>query len=271
MRKTLRLGFLMDAHETLNLDTETSLLLMDELMRRDHAVYWLEQGEIGLDNGRIDAWPRKVVSTAPFRLDDESRVDIEEFDALVIRKDPPFDKQYLHLTYLLDFLDERVMQINSPAALRNLNEKLAALRWPEFCPQALAAADPERLWSFAERFERIVVKPLDDCSGRGITFLRRADPETRDRLIELQATHGFLMAQEYLSQVRRGDKRVYLVAGKPVGGVNRLPADDWSLANIHQGARCEATSLTPQEEHISLTVGRTILMADAHSCARLAL
>ncbi|HEY5647556.1 MAG TPA: hypothetical protein VIS76_16510, partial [Pseudomonadales bacterium] len=117
MSAHFRIGFLMDPHERLNLDTETSLLLMDELLRRGHTPYWLEEDAIALANGRLEACPQRLVSTAPFQLDGTDRVDVNELDALVIRKDPPFDKGYLHLTYLLDFLDSRVVQINSPAAL----------------------------------------------------------------------------------------------------------------------------------------------------------
>jgi len=259
MQTSYRIGFLMNAYETLNLETETSLLLMDELMSRGHVVYWLEQEGIALENGRLDAPLQKVVATAPFRLDGNEQIDVNRLDALIIRKDPPFDKYYLHLTYLLEFLDPGVVQVNSPAALRSLNEKIATLRWPEFCPETLVSLDPERLLAFANRFARIVIKPLDDCSGRGITFLRRNDPAARDKLAQLQQRHGFLMAQEYLDNVTRGDKRVYVAAGKPVGWVNRIPADERSLANIHQGATCAATSLTDREEQISLTVGGALL------------
>lgn len=254
-----RVGFLMDTYESLNLDTETSLLLMDELMGRGHAVYWLEQDDVALVGGRLDARPKRVVATAPFRLDSTDGFDINCLDALIIRKDPPFDARYLHLTYVLEFLDPGVVQINSPAALRNLNEKIGILRWPGFCPPTLVSSDAKRLLAFAGGFEQIVVKPLDECSGRGITFLRRDDPDVGGKLAVLTRRHGFLMAQEYLRNVAHGDKRVYLVAGEPVGWVNRLPASPGSLANIHQGATCEATTLTPREQEISRSVGRTLV------------
>jgi len=259
MKDRCDVGFLMDPYATLNLATETSLLLMDELIRRGHAAYWLEQGGIALENGRLRACATRVVTTDPFRRDEGDRIDVNRLDALIIRKDPPFDRTYLHLTYLLDFLDAGVVQINPPAALRNVNEKISTLRWPEFCPATLVSSDTEQLLEFAGQFRQIVLKPLDDCSGRGVAFLRQDDPRAGGRITELLGRHGPLMAQEFLDDVRHGDKRVYVVAGRPVGWVNRIPTDEGSLANIHQGATCEATTLTPREAEISAIVGRAIL------------
>ncbi|MEZ5557058.1 MAG: hypothetical protein R3E86_00715 [Pseudomonadales bacterium] len=259
MAARYQIGFLMDPYPSLNLDTETSLLLMDELIRRGHAVYWLEQTDITLGNRGVTARLPSVRSTAPFELDDAASIDINALNALVIRKDPPFDRTYLHVTQILDHLDERLVQINSPAALRNLNEKLTTLRWPEFCPQTLVSCDPAQLLTFATQFQRVVIKPLGECSGRGIAIMRHSDPDFVPRIAAMQAAHGFLMAQEYLDNVAFGDKRVFVVAGEPIGWVNRLPADAMSLANIHQGATCAATSLSALEQRISLAVGRTLL------------
>jgi len=253
-----RIGFLMDAYDSLNLATETSLLCMDELIARGHSVYWLEQSGLSLWGGRLYARLVRQQSTNPFLQDPADTIGVEALDALVIRKDPPFDKSYLHLTYLLDFLDPAVVQINSPGALRDVNEKVHTLKWPEYCPDTMVSRDPDVLLEFASRYDRVVLKPLDDCSGRGIRFAG-ADAASAARIRAMLEEEGYVLAQEFLPGVRQGDKRVYLVNGQPVGWVNRIPAPGSDLANIHQGAICRASELTMRERNISEVVGADLV------------
>lgn len=256
MEPRYRIGFLMDPYETLNLATETSLLCMDELMARGHEACWLEQEDLSLVNGKLMAMAQRVGSTMPFRLEAGEQIEINRLDALVIRKDPPFDTAYLHLTYLLEFLDPGVLQINSPAALRNLNEKIVTQQWAGYCPDSMISSDVDALVAFTERHEKTVLKPLDDCSGRGISILDRDDADRAGAIRGAVARHGYVLAQQFLPAVANGDKRVYLVNGSPVGWVNRIPATESHLANIHQGASCRQTILTERERQVSEEIGR---------------
>lgn len=252
------LCFLMDPYETLNLDTETSLLCMDELLARGHRVFWLQQEDLSLEGNVVTGRVSRLRSTAPFMLDAPEKLRLDEFDAVVIRKDPPFDGIYLHLTYLLDFLPATTKVINSPAALRTFNEKLATLNWPEACPETLVAMNVDQLAEFVRTHHKVVLKPLDNCSGREITFVDATIDSLHEDLIRYRNRSGspqFVLAQKYLPGVARGDKRVYLVDGEPVGWVNRVPAEGSDLANIHQGAICEPTSLTEQEQSLSMDIG----------------
>lgn len=261
-RVPYKVGFLMDAWESLNLATETSLLCMDELKVRGHSVFWLEQSGLSLENRGLVGNAVAVESTSPLLLDSARTVDVNELDALVIRKDPPFDRSYLHLTYLLDFLDPRVVQINSPAGLRAVNEKLYTLNWPEYCPDTLISLDPHRLLEFVRQHNKVVLKPLDDCSGRGIQFIRYDDRDVSSKIQAMLDRHGYVLAQAFLRGIADGDKRVYLVDGKPVGWVNRIPKEGSDLANIHQGAVCLAGELSVRERNISEIVGETLLEHD---------
>ncbi len=253
---SLRLLFLMDGYESLNLATETSLLCMDELMARGHHVYWLEETDLLLTNGVLKGQVRRVIATQPFRLAADDEEELAEFDALVIRKDPPFDKNYLHTTYLLDFLPEHVLQFNSPRALRDVNEKLFTLNWPHYCPDSVTTMRADVLRAFAEKHRKIVVKPLDDCSGRGIEFLRAEQSDLDARIAELFAgTPRYLMAQQYLAEVREGDRRIYMIDGEAVGWVNRIPTPGSELANIHQGASCHPFDLSERERQIVAAIG----------------
>ena len=250
MKPRYRFLFLMDPYDTLNMETETSLLLIDELLRLGHEVHWLEAEAMYLLQDDPRGAMRNVTSVEPFTRGVAADCSLNEFDAVVVRLDPPFDTRYLHVTYMLDFLKDPVVQFNEASAIRSFNEKMLPLRWRRLAPPSLVTQSVDMLEAFLAQHGEIIIKPLDDCSGRGVL---RVDTDNFDRqrisehLATVRGGHRYLMAQKYLSEVSRGDKRVYLVDGEPVGWVNRLPQAGSFLANIHQGAACEATRLSEQE------------------------
>ncbi len=256
MQPRYRFLFLMDPADSLNPETETSLALMTELLNRGHCVYWMEESGLYLRDDRVHGRISRVTQTGPPRLTDPLESVIESFDAFLIRLDPPFDERYLHLTQILDYLPDNLLQFNSIEALRNYNEKLLPLRWPGLAPPTLVTASAEPILDFLHEHGTIVLKPLDDCSGRGIERMVTGESALQEirRYLERLATRSTLiMVQPFLPEVRLGDKRVYLVEGEPVGWVNRIPRSGRFLANIHQGARCEATDLTSFEK---MAIGR---------------
>lgn len=240
--------FIVDEYETLNLETETSLLLMEELVALGHVPFWVELDGLVLRHDKLFAKAREVESTSPFRLGEIAEIAIDDMDALLVRTDPPFDETYLQLTYLLDFVGDHVAQFNPPRALRSFNEKLTTLRFPDLAPPTLTTMNEDALKAFVEEHTDIVVKPLGECSGRGIQRVTRENVEDiKALLLDERGNRRFVTAQKFLEAIAEGDKRVYLVAGEPVGMVNRIPAKGGWLGNIHQGAKCEKTSLTPGE------------------------
>ena len=248
--KVYRFLFLMDPYVSLNLETETSLTLITELLGRGHKVYWLEESGIFLADGVPHGSIAEVAQVHPFETGQMVTLSLDDFDALLLRKDPPFDLQYLHLTLMLDQLPASMMQFNPVRALRDFNEKLLPLRWPDLTPETLVTANSNLVLDFIEKHHTVILKPLDDCSGRGI--LRVQHGEISACRIEsykqsLATASPYIMAQRFLTEVALGDKRIFVVAGEPVGWVNRVPQSGSFLANIHQGARCEATTLTEFE------------------------
>ncbi len=259
IEKIRKFLFVMDPAETLNLETETSLLLMQELLRRDHQVYWLQLEDLALTLNQLMGRVMAVMATEPLRRERPVWLNLNQFDAVLVRKDPPFDTQYLQLTLLLDHLEPGVIQFNDVKALRNFNEKLLPLLWPEFTPPTLISMNAEQLEDFAMEHKHMVLKPLNDCSGRGIAkviwdkhgnFRQQIDRA----LLGADGKPSFVVAQKYLSAVSQGDKRVYLVNGRSVGVVNRIPKPGSFLANIHQGAMSEAAVLSSREKHIIRTI-----------------
>jgi len=185
--------------------------------------------------------------------------NLNGFDAILVRKDPPFNTEYLQLTLILDHLSRDVIQFNDVKSLRDFNEKMLPLLWPEFTPPTLVSMNAGQLESFTAVHRNIVLKPLNDCSGRGISKVDWDEhgsyqSQIMEALTNEDGTSRFLVAQKYLPAVSLGDKRVYLVEGRPVGMVNRIPAPGSFLANIHQGASCEPARLSYRETHIINTI-----------------
>jgi len=256
--------FVMDPLETLNLETETSLLLMQDLIERGHGVYWLQQEDLALVHDRPMGLVFPVTGTDPVERAEPTWAELNLFDAVLVRKDPPFDSDYLQLTLILDHLDPGVAQFNDVKALRNFNEKMLPLRWPEFTPPTLITMNKKQLEQFTVEHRSLVLKPLNDCSGRGISRIdwdKRGDfrEQIAEALIDADGKARFLVAQKFLPAVTQGDKRVYLVNGNPVGAVNRIPKPGSYLANIHQGARCEHAELSARETHIINTIAPFLL------------
>ncbi|MCB1644055.1 MAG: glutathione synthase [Pseudomonadales bacterium] len=258
----MRIAFLMDPYPSLNLETDTSLLCMEALLARGHDVYWLERDDLSLLDAELVLRLRPVRNTAPFQLGDESLQAADFIEALMIRPDPPVDSGYLQLTWLLDFLPASVVCLNNPVALRSLNEKLFALRWPALSPPTLMTRDPAALSAFLQAHQQIVIKPLAECSGRGIKILNVNDGDKDQQVAEViaQLAGGeFLLAQRFLPGVVRGDKRIFLIQGEAAGQVNRIPRTARQLANIHQGAHCEATGLTERDGEIIAMIGPVLI------------
>ena len=264
MNTAAKFLFVMDPYETLNLETETSLLLMQELIERGQGVYWLQQEELSLVHDQPMGLVFPVTGTDPLQRAEPAWSNLNQFDAMLVRKDPPFDTGYLQLTLILDHLDPGVAQFNDVKALRNFNEKMLPLRWPEFTPPTLISMSADQLARFAMKHQCLVLKPLDDCSGRGILKIEWDEhgdfrEQINEALIDSNGKPRFLLAQKYLPAVSQGDKRVYLVNGKALGMVNRIPQAGSFLANIHQGAKCLPAQLSAREDHIIRTIAPFLL------------
>ncbi|MCK6553512.1 glutathione synthase [Candidatus Binatia bacterium] len=253
-----------DPLDSLNLTTETSLLLIEEMARRGHRCAVATLGDLYLtEHGAgVRAQPIALdLGQRPYyRLGAASECEFEAFDLVLFRKDPPVDEAYVTATLILDRAAAVVPVVNDPASLRTVNEKLLALEVPEFTPPTLVSNDPDRLAAFAAQHERIVVKPLTDCSGRGIAVVAAGEAPATLRAFVSAQQGRYVVAQRFLPGVAAGDKRIFLLDGEAIGAVNRVPLGPDRLANIHQGARVAATTITPRERAIVAAL-RPILRA----------
>jgi glutathione synthase len=193
-------------------------------------------------------------------LGTETLLEVSGLDAVFVRKDPPLDTAYLHLTQQLDLLHERTLVLNRPQGLRDANEKLFAFHFADWMPASLVTSDRGKILDFVRVVGgQAVLKPLDGYGGLGVVALSLEDRNTRS-LVDLLTREGreLVLVQEYLPAIRGGDKRVLMLDGEPLGAIRRVPREDDLRANIHVGGRVELTELTETERQLANDVGQTL-------------
>ncbi len=252
----MRLLFVMDPVTTILVDEDTSFALMLEAAGRGHEVHHCLLRELELHEGELvarcrPAEPRRD-PREPVRLGPARREPVARFDVVMVRKDPPFDPPYLWATLLLEHVREQCLVVNDPRGLREANEKLYALRFPELTPETLVSADPEAIADFTDRVGgRSILKPVDGHGGGGIFVLDREDLNFR-ALLEAATADGSrpVVVQRFLPEVRRGDKRILLLDGEPLGAILRVPREGEARSNIHVGGQVQPTDLDADDRRI---------------------
>jgi glutathione synthase len=251
----MRIGFLMDPLERVRADHDSTFALMLEAQRRGLEIRELRQEWLYVADGRAHSRMRTVEvqrkEGGHFRVEGEYDAPLAELDVLFLRKDPPVDVEFVRSTQLVE-LGSGPLLINHPRGLREANEKLFALRFPDLLPPTLVARDLARLRAFIDaQGGDGVVKPLDGCGGQGVLRVRCGDPNLSS-LLEIATNGGRVpvMAQAYLPDVREGDKRIILLGGEPIGAVLRVPRPGELRANFASGASAAPASLTSRDREI---------------------
>lgn len=256
----MHLLFVMDPAESMLPDKDTSFALLRAARARGHTCLHAGPTDLSVSGREVSvcARPISVSDDAPhFDLGELGMFDVAALDAVLVRKDPPFDTTYLHLTQELDLVKDRTLVINDPAALRDANEKLYALRFSEWMPRTLVTRDREEILQFCRDCGgQAVLKPLDGAGGSGVVWLRIDDKNTR-ALIDILTKEGKeqAMVQEYQPAIVEGDKRVLLLGGELLGAILRVPRADDIRANIHVGGSVLATELSAHETSLVKAVG----------------
>ncbi len=251
----MRFLFVMDPAETMTADKDTTFAFIRGAMARGHECLHCLPRELSNEGREVFARARKVTvseSKPHVTLGSDERVELSQLDAVFIRKDPPFDAQYLYLTLQLDLVKERVLVMNDPRGIRDANEKLFALQFLEFMPRTLVSADPAEIRAFVNTVGgTAVLKPLDGAGGSGVVMLTEGDRNLRS-MVDIMTREGkqLAMVQQYQPAIRQGDKRVLLLDGEPLGAILRVPREDDVRANIHAGGQVVATDLTPREREL---------------------
>lgn len=257
MGRGMQVLIVLDPLHELQRATETSLLLAAEFQRRGHAVWYALEDDFEVGDRGVRVLARELILTAagdpvagPGRT-----AAVDEFQLVLMRQDPPVDACYRFVAQALTLASQGTVVVNDPTSVLAWNEKLLPLHFPEHCPPTVVSHDIATVRNFVQEHERAVIKPLSECSGRGIAIVTAADVVAVVEATQRRYPGEPVVAQRYLPEVVAGDKRIFLAAGEFIGAVNRVPIGPDKLANIHQGARVEQTELTPRELAIVAAVG----------------
>ena len=260
----MKLLFILDPLDSLKSYKDTSLAIMREASERGQALYVCEQHDVFLRNESVKVNAKKfqfVDALDWYALDRPEEVSPKHFDAILMRKDPPFDNEYLYSTYLLELaVQQGARVINNPSAVRSWNEKLSVAKFPQFAPEFLVTSSNDLIREFLAAHQDIVVKPLDGMGGSGVFRLTQTDPNTG---VILETITKFetqtVMAQRYLPEIKQGDKRIIVINGEPLPyALARTPKAGETRGNLAAGGTGVAQPLTPRDLEIATTIGKTL-------------
>jgi glutathione synthase len=256
--------FVIDPPESLKEYKDSSIAMMRAAQARGHAVWICQMHDLHLWEGRVVVLATQVdIQPGPgWHIETDTRTRLlADYSAVLMRKDPPVDHDYLATTHLLSLAEEQGARIFSrPAALRDYNEKLAIFRFPQFVAPTLVSASMDLIGGFLDEHGDIIVKPLHAMGGEGVFRLRPEDPN-RSAILETLTRHGehAIMAQRYLPEISAGDKRIILIDGEPAPyALARIPAPGETRGNLAAGGTGCAQPLTERDEEIARTVGRVV-------------
>lgn len=250
----------MDPIEDVDINADSTFRLAEEAQNRGHDLYVYTPNDLTFNRGKIIAKVRSI--SLKRKIGDHVNfgavelLALSEFDVIWLRQDPPFDMGYITNTHLLDLIGQKTLIVNNPFWVRNLPEKLLVLEFPDLIPETVISRDLEEIKRFKNEFKDIIIKPLYGNGGAGI-FRLREDDKNLTSLHELFSNMSSepLIAQAFLPDVKKGDKRIILIDGEPVGAINRVPKAGETRSNMHVGGKAEPAKLSQRDREICRSIG----------------
>ncbi len=261
----IKLGMVMDSIDHINIKKDTSFAMLLEAQARGWELHYMELNDLYLRNGRAYARTRTLTVQRNiqqwYQVISEQDILLDELNVILMRKDPPFDQEYIYATYLLERAESGgVYVVNKPQSLRDANEKLFTAWFSQCSAETLVAREPARIRSFLQEQGEIILKPLDGMGGTSIFHIRQDDPNLS--VILETMTHyktRYVMAQKYIPEIKKGDKRILMINGEAVPyALARIPAEGETRGNLAAGGRAEGRPLTEQDWWITRQVGPTL-------------
>ncbi|PIR37631.1 MAG: glutathione synthase [Alphaproteobacteria bacterium CG11_big_fil_rev_8_21_14_0_20_39_49] len=249
---SLKIAVQMDDIASININSDTTFVLALEAQKRGYELLYYQPQQMFLQNGEVFANVQNLSlhrrEKDYFELSNRQTLALKDMDVLLMRQDPPYDMNYLTYTYMLDKICGEVMVVNNPMQVRNCPEKIFVTDFAEFMPPTLISADISSIENFEKEHKKIVLKPLYAHGGRDVFKIENNLKEIADKLIDKYKTP--IIAQKFIENVHKGDKRIILIDGEFAGAVNRIPEQGSILSNFVQGGHGEKTELTAREKQI---------------------
>lgn len=260
-----KIGIVMDPISAINIKKDSSFAMLLAAQAKGWSIFYMEQQDLFLQQGIVSAEMQALTveenADKWFELGEKQTLPLSELDAILMRKDPPFDMEYIYSTYLLEQAQAAgVLIVNHPQSLRDANEKLYTAWFPQCCPPTLVTRQAHLLRDFQQTHQDIILKPLDGMGGASIFRVKLNDPNT-SVIIETLTEHGqkSVMAQKFIPEIVDGDKRILMINGEPVPyALARIPAKGETRGNLAAGGRAQGQVLTEHDRWICEQVGPTL-------------
>lgn len=258
----MKLAFVVDPLDSFKIYKDTTFAIMREAAARGHELYVLQQDDLLWRDGEVSGCARRMhltgINEPWYRVEEGVETPLQRFDAVLMRKDPPFDMEYVYSTYLLELAEAQGARVfNRPRAIRDHNEKLAIARFSRFAAPSLVTRQEQLVRNFLAEHGDIILKPLDGMGGTSVFRVHREDHNV-NVIIEMLTHYGrrTIMAQRFIPEIRDGDKRVLLIGGEPVPySLARIPKPGETRGNLAVGGTGVARALTPRDREIAAAVG----------------
>ena len=243
-----------------NIKTDTTILLAAEAQKKGYKIYYFEPENLSFLNGKVVTKCKyiKIYNRKKkfFSLLKTINFNLEKSNVILIRNDPPFDNRYFYTTFLLNHISKKVRIINDPSAVRNVSEKLFSINFMKYMPPTLISENLNEIRSFYKKHKAIVAKPINGFSGNNVILFKSFNAGKIKKLLK---SHNHLFFQKFLPGVSKGDKRVFIIKGKIVGAISRVPKKGSILSNMSKGAHAKLTQLTKKEIKASKDIGKLLV------------
>lgn len=262
---TTKLGVLMDPIQSIHVKKDTTLALLLAAQQQNFDIFYMEQHDLFLRDGSVFARMKKLTvfddEQRWYEFSKETEMPLTDLDVVLMRKDPPFNIEYIFTTHLLEIAESKgLLVVNKPQSLRDANEKLFTAYFPQCCPPTLVARDKTGFKQFIEEHHDVVLKPLFAMGGASVFRVKKDDPNI-NVIIETLTEHEtkFIMAQRFIPEISEGDKRILLIDGKPFPyALARMAAPGETRANLATGGKGVGVALSKHDEWICEQVGETL-------------
>jgi glutathione synthase len=243
----------------LNPLTDTSIFLAHEIQKKNYKIFYYDPKDLSIINFKVVAegffikfdYKKKRF----FEILKKQKLELIKCKYLLVRQDPPFNLEYICSTLILDKIKKRVKVINDPTAIRNVSEKLFSTKYQKFMPDTIFSQNIDQIRKFFKKHKKVIVKPINSYSGNNIHLLTKFNLKFFQKFIK---KHDHIMCQKYLSKIKEGDKRVFLINGKVCGAISRIPKKGSFLSNLSKGAKPINIKLTNKEMKISKLIGKDL-------------
>tara|TARA_B100000989_G_scaffold93247_1_gene67594 strand:+ start:997 stop:1923 length:927 start_codon:yes stop_codon:yes gene_type:complete len=239
----------------LNPITDTSIFLANEIQNKNYRIFYYDPKNLSIINSKVIAEGFFIKFTYKqkkfFKIIKKQKLDLTKCKFILIRQDPPFNLEYISTTYILDTIKTKVRVVNDPSSIRSISEKLYSAKYQKFMPNTIFTQNIYEIKKFFKKNKKVILKPINSYSGNNIHLLEKFDLEFIKKFIK---KHNLIICQKYLPKIIHGDKRVFLINGKIVGAISRVPKKGSFLSNMSKGAKPIKTKMTKEEKRISKLV-----------------